>query len=44
MLHVIVDEIQNWLGIDDDIVTMGLMVLILGAIANILTLDLKVRT
>jgi len=44
MLRQLTDMIKSWLGVTDDVVAMGLLVLILGAIGNILTLDLKLKT
>ena len=44
MIREITKWLKDFLGVDDDIVAMGLLVLVLGAIANILTLDVKVTT
>lgn len=44
MLREITGWLKEFLGVDDDIVAMGLLVMVLGAIANILTLDVKVKT
>ena len=44
MLHDIIDGIRDWLGVDDDVVAVGLTVLALGAIAQIFSALGKVFT